>query len=124
MKINKLIKKADIIIIALLLLTCILLLIIRNSEGDVTAEISIDGVTEYIIELQNVEKPYTADLGNGITVAVDKNGVSVLSSDCYGKNCINCGKLSKVGDMAVCIPNKTVIRLTGTDKNRPDAVTY
>ena len=124
MRIKQLIKKADIIIVAVILLIAVIFIILVNNTGNITAEITVDGIPVQSIKLNEIKEAYTLDLGNGMMISAEKNGISVISSDCYGKNCISCGRLSEAGDTAVCIPNKTVIRLTGEKKNAPDAVTY
>lgn len=124
MKIKQLIKKADIAVIAVILLLAIIFILPAKDSGNIMAEIIVDGAIVHSINLNTVNEEYTLELGNGLTVFAEKNGISVISSDCRGKNCISCGKLTEAGDTAVCIPNKTVIRLTGEKKNAPDAVTY
>lgn len=124
MKAKNLIKKADIFIIVTVFLLAALLFLIINRGENAKALIIVDGVTVHETDISKIQEPFTLELENGITVQVGKNEISVISSDCYGKNCISCGKLTHPGDTAVCIPNKTVIKLTGTDKYAPDAVTY
>ena len=124
MRNKHLIKKADIIIIAVILLIAVIFILPIKNTQNITAEIIVDGTLEHSINLNDISEEYTLELKNGIIISADKNEISVISSDCYGKNCINCGRLTKAGDMAVCIPNKTVIRLSGTQNSGPDAVTY
>lgn len=124
MKIKQFVKTADIVIVAVILLIALIFIVPVKNSGNITAEITVDGTPVQSINLNEIKQAYTLDLGNGMIISAEKNGISVIFSDCYGKNCISCGRLSEAGDTAVCIPNKTVIRLTGEKKNAPDAVTY
>lgn len=124
MKAEKIIKKADILIILAVIICSVLLFFAFNRSSDSSALIIIDGETVYETDISKVAEPFTLDLENGITVLIAKNEISVIASDCFGKNCISCGRLTHPGDTAVCIPNKTVIKLSGTAEKAPDAVTY
>ncbi len=124
MKIKNFFRRADIIIIMLVLLCAGLFYLINRGSQSTTAQIIIDGTLYETIDFSQAVSPYTKELGNGITLLIEKDGVSVISSDCYGKNCVNCKKLTRSGDTAVCIPNKTVIKVSGTNKAAPDAMTY
>ncbi len=124
MKNKALFKRADMIIIITLLLITVLLFTVKKNTKNTEAVIITDGVTVETVDFSKTLQPYTMDFENGISVLIEKDGISIISSDCSGKNCINCGKLTSSGDMAVCIPNKTVIKVSGTKNNRTDAITY
>ncbi|MBR3768770.1 MAG: NusG domain II-containing protein [Clostridia bacterium] len=124
MKIKDFFKKNDIIIIfAAILAACLLLLFSKNSS-EASAQIIADGETLYNINLSDVYNTYTVTLNNGVEIEISHGQISFISSDCMGLDCVNCGKLSKPGDIAVCIPNKTIIKLTGRSSKAPDTVTY
>lgn len=124
MKNNSLFRRADIIIILILLAVTALLFTIKENTKINQAVIITDGITVDTVIFSEISQPCTKSYENGISVLIEKDGISVISSDCTGKNCINCGKLSNAGDMSVCIPNKTVIKVSGTKSNGTDAVTY
>lgn len=121
---NKLhLKKGDIIILLALLFVAVLFFTLSGS-GNATAVITCDGEVLHTVELSKVSSPYTINLQNGIEIGVEKNAVYFINSDCSGKDCVNCGRLTSPGDTAVCIPNKTIIKLTGEKKNAPDTIVY
>ena len=56
-----------------------------------------------------------------IKIIAENGGIRFEHSDCKDKLCITSGELEKTGDVAVCLPAKTVITVTGSDF---DAVVY
>lgn len=122
---NKLnLKKADLIILTVVIFTAIVLFALKTDSGALTAQITVDGETVHEVILSSVEKTYTFFPGNGTEIEISQDHVRFLSSDCGGKDCVNCGKLTRAGETAVCIPNKTLIRLSGKDNSSPDILTY
>ncbi len=51
------------------------------------------------------------------TIAAEKNRICFIESDCPDKVCVKTGWLSHPGDIAVCLPNKIIIKLE-QDKNQ------
>lgn len=51
------------------------------------------------------------------TIVAEKNRICFLESDCPDKVCVKTGWLSHPGDIAVCLPNKLIIKLE-QDKNQ------
>ena len=118
-------KRADAILIAALLLASGILFLLRGRGGDVTAAVSVDGETLYTIALAEVAEPYTLPLENGVVLQVSPGGIRFLSSDCPGRDCVNCGLLTRPGQAAACIPNRTLVTLSGkAPKGAPDAISY
>lgn len=118
-----LLSKGDLITIGILLLAAAVLFALRGGEGTV-ATVTVDGETVYTVDLSDVTDTRDVDLGNGVTVTVEPGSIRFSSSTCAGHDCILTGRLTKAGQCAVCLPNKTVIRITG-DKpaDMPDAIT-
>ena len=125
MKRKPLFKKADAAVIAVLLLPALVLLLFTGRGKTPTAYVIEDGETLYEIRLGSVKEPYILELENGVTVSVAPGEIRFASSDCRGQDCVRCGVLTKAGQAAACVPNKTVIVLKGTSgKGAPDAVSY
>lgn len=118
------IKKADILIICAVLFSAGCLFLFTTSDGPSQAEIIVDGAIIHTVNLSSEKETRTIDLDNGVIIEVSENSIYFKQSDCNGKDCIACGRLSSPGDMAVCIPNKTIIKLTGKQNGSPDAVSY
>lgn len=117
-------RKADFIILTAVILTAVILFLFTSGASAVTAQILVDGNTVHEILLPSVKETYVFCPGNGVEIEISQEYVRFLSSDCSGKDCVNCGKLTRAGETAVCIPNKTLIRLSGKSSSAPDVLTY
>lgn len=124
MKHSLTIKKADIAVITVILLAAAAVFAVSEKKADCTAEIIVDGQLIKTVELWKNNETLTIDAGNGVIIKAENNEIFFFESDCSGKNCIGSGRLSSPGDTAVCIPNKTIIKLTGNKNGLPDAVSY
>ena len=51
------------------------------------------------------------------------NRIGFTESDCPDLVCVHTGMLSKAGDVAACVPNKTVISVSGGEAS-VDTLTY
>ena len=108
-----------------LLLPALALLLFSGRGKAPTAVVITEGETLYEIPLGSVKEPYTIELENGVTVSVAPGEIRFAASDCRGQDCVRCGALTRAGQAAACVPNKTVIVLKGTlEKGAPDAVSY
>lgn len=52
---------------------------------------------------------------NGTIIIVDKDGAYFKESTCSGQVCVESGKVNKVGQTVVCLPNRVSIRIEGND---------
>ena len=120
----KLLKKADIIIIAAAAAAAIgFILFQRLGAQRLTAVISVDGSVVQTVRLDEVTSRGEIRLqGAPDVLIVAENGkIRFEGSDCPDKLCVKRGELYRKGDTAVCLPEKTVITVTGAEL---DAVTY
>ncbi len=124
MKRIKLIKRNDVITVISVILISLTILAFSVSDGEAVAEVYEDGSLIYSEELGKITKEESITLGNGVVIHTEKNGICFIESDCRTKECVSCGMLSSPGDTAVCIPNRTVIKITGKKGNSPDAISY
>lgn len=67
------------------------------------------------IDLSEVEKPYTVDLGTNV-LYVEKDGATMKSAKCPDKICVHTGKIVKNGEAIICAPNKIMVEFQGKDK--------
>jgi hypothetical protein len=77
------------------------------------------------IDLDCVNKPYTIEIKGTYknTILVEKGRIRYLESNCPNRICVKTGWLEKPGDTAVCIPNKTMIKIDG-ERNEIDGVAF
>ena len=65
---------------------------------------------------------------NGYTVHVqfyfgDQAGAQVIEADCPSQDCVYMGRISRIGQMIICLPSRIIICLEGgADPAAPDAV--
>lgn len=119
---RKLVTKRDIAVLAVLALSAIaLLLFFRFGLKDGrTARISVDGRDYLTVSL---DKDDEITLENGVKIIVSDGKIGFAESDCPDLVCVHTGMLSKAGDVAACVPNKTVISVSGGEAS-VDTLTY
>ena len=58
---------------------------------------------------------------NGKNTLVIKDGYAdIISADCYGNDCVHQKKISKNGEMIVCLPHKLVVEITSYKESEND----
>lgn len=120
----KLFKKGDLIVIAAVIAAALILAFTgRDKDSKPVAEISVDGVTVQTVDLSSVTERVEITPNNeyNILVVAENGTIRFEHSDCEDKLCISSGTLSKSGDIAVCLPAKTVVCISGSEV---DAVVY
>ena len=122
-KLSKIIRPADLIPIAVLLAAAGLLAAVFAGGNGATAEIVVEREIVTTVDLAAVKEPCSLTLENGVTVSVEPGAIRFSASDCPNQLCVRAGRLTKAGQSAACLPNKTLIRVTGRAKNAPDALT-
>lgn len=115
----------DFVILAAVILAALVIFLVFRAPagGTLTARITADGETLYEIDLGTVTEEQTLTLGNGVVIALYPDGAKIVSSPCKGHDCVRAGKLTRAGQCAVCLPEKTVLLLTGAPGGGPDAIT-
>lgn len=120
----KLFRKGDLIVIAAVIAAALILAFIgKNESSKPVAEISVDGVTVQTVDLNIVTDriEITPNDEYNILIVAENGTIRFEHSDCEDKLCVSSGTLSESGDIAVCLPAKTVITVSGSDV---DAVVY
>ncbi len=120
MRSRQIFKTKDVILLTALLIVAIVSFFIIHSKPNENLEAVIvkDNQTYKIINLNEVEQPYQINIDGSIPViiSVEKNSIYFKNSECPDKICVNTGRLSKAGDIAVCLPAKVSIELRGNQK--------
>ncbi len=57
-----------------------------------------------------------------VHLKVDNGRVAIVEADCPNRICVRTGWRFRSGEVIVCVPNKTIVRILGALKN-PEAVT-
>ncbi|HHT50159.1 MAG TPA: NusG domain II-containing protein [Eubacteriaceae bacterium] len=88
----------------------------KSKGQDLYGIIEVDGEEIKNINLLEVEKPYTIKIENGVNyniVEVSSGSIRFIEATCPDKDCIRIGKLDSPGEISVCLPNNTTIRVSG-----------
>ncbi|MBE6936882.1 MAG: NusG domain II-containing protein [Ruminococcaceae bacterium] len=110
-------KAGDYVIVAVLLLSAGLLFWgFAGREAPRSVEISVDGqeIGRYTLPAQ-AEYPL-ADLPYPCTLVIDGYAVALSDTTCPGHDCEHGGAADAGGESIVCLPNRLLIRLTGSGK--------
>lgn len=119
-------KKGDVIIILASVILCAFMLLPRlfGGDGKLIARVYENGKVTHEINLGEVSESYEIEI-SGAVLLVENGAVSYKNADCPDKTCMHFGKLTKAGDTASCVPNKTVVTLTkAKTDSKIDVITY
>ncbi len=114
------IKKADIILFFLILVFGIGISwwsLSTNTGGD-KAIVTVDGQlygTYSLLQDQTIE--VVQENGHTNYITINDGKVSMTFSNCKNQVCVNSGAISQTKDSIVCLPNKVMIEIKGSDKN-------
>jgi hypothetical protein len=115
---TKLFKKGDLAVILVILIVSAVFWIYQSQNTDrLEAVITVNGETVETIDLSAIKEKRIIELDTDpkVVIAAENGEIYFESADCDDKLCINCGKLSRKGDTAVCLPAKTVVTVSGSD---------
>ena len=107
---GKIFKIGDLIVLAVFIIAAALAIYFMTKPTGSEVYIYKDGKLLEAVSL-SVEK--TVKIDEHITVKISGGAAYVLKSECKGQDCAKAGKISKVGEMIVCLPNKVVIKILG-----------
>jgi len=96
-----------------------------SEQSGMAAVLTVDGKEVWREELTGLasETTYSVEFGTEeIVICADASGAWVEASDCPDQICVHTGKLSKVGQAAVCIPFRVVLKIVATNPSQPDEV--
>ena len=109
---NRIVNRADIILIALLVLLPISVFVIFGAlrpdaaavriyvDGEITREISLEDAGEY-------------QIGDGNVIVIESGRVYMKHADCPDGLCVRQGKISRTGERIVCLPNRVIVEIVG-----------
>ena len=91
-----------------------------GNDGNKTVVISIDGEkkSEYPLKEDGVYLLEGSHLGTNKLVIKDGEAY-IEEASCPDKQCMKQGKISKAGEMLVCLPNRVVIKIVDANEEEP-----
>jgi hypothetical protein len=94
----------------------------RANEG-IEILIEVDGRPTHKASLTTRAEFAVEGAIGSLVIAVQDNRVAVIRAQCPNHVCERTGWRSSVGDIIVCVPNKTVIRVLGPGGHIPRVTT-
>lgn len=99
------------LLLAALCIWCIIFFVQKNKSSDsLMVVVTVNG-EEYYRGLLLHRKEIDIDSHN--KVVIEDGEVRMEEADCPDKLCISQGKISKPGQTIICLPNKTMVTITG-----------
>ena len=115
-----------VVVLVVLVGAALLLWNFRPSEGNfLTATVVLDNVTVAEYDLSTVAEPFTFEVPGApypITLEIEHDRIRVGHSDCPSQDCVRTGWISGSGGQIVCLPNKLVVSIQGTQAPEVDGV--
>ena len=91
-----------------------------NDDGNKTVVVSIDGKKEAEYPLNKDGTHILQGSHLGTNKLVIKDGKAYIEeASCPDKQCMKQGKISKAGEMLVCLPNRVVIKIVDANEEEP-----
>ena len=115
------------VVLAVVLFAGALVFLLRPSESSaVTAVVTLDGQVVAQYRLDQLMEPVTLTLEEApypLTIQAEQGRICIAHSDCPSQDCVRTGWISHPGQQIICLPNRLVISLSGTETDGFDAVT-
>ncbi len=115
-------KKWDLIIIIVLIMLSLMpirFLISSNNNVDLKRVIiNVNGEEYETLELkENINEIIKIEEGLGVNeICINKGQVYMNHSNCTDKVCMSQGKIRKIGESIVCLPNRVFIEIKGDEE--------
>lgn len=123
-KTGKLSRKHDLLLVLAVLAAAVLLFAGRKlffSKSPASVTVSVDGAEVMTLDLNQDCDEIIESPGGGTNRLVIKDGaVHMEEASCPDKVCIKQGTISETGQSIVCLPNRVIVTITGTDSQKTD----
>ncbi|MFZ5515533.1 MAG: NusG domain II-containing protein [Candidatus Zhuqueibacterota bacterium] len=86
-------------------------------------KIEVSGQVAHTLPLGTDQRVSVAGPRGITTIQIQDRKAWVVSSACPDKICVHRGKISRAGDMIVCVPNRVVLFIQSTQKANFDVIT-
>lgn len=122
-------KKGDIVLVGVIIVAVVIWFaaasIFRGKSEDKIAVVKQDDKVLRRIDLDTMQSDERINISGSYSevILVEKGRIRFEEADCPDKVCVKTGWLTKKGDVAVCLPNHTIIKIEG-DSNKIDGVAY
>ncbi len=85
--------------------------------------VEVQGSPVYRLDLREERSVEIRGVQGVLHVQVRDGKVAVIDADCPNHVCVRTGWRSRAGEVIVCVPNKTIVRILKEEQKGVDAVT-
>ena len=113
-------RRSDIAVVAIILFVALGIwgwVMFAPQPESKNIEIICDGKLTETIALPADDDIIALGEDEHVKLELKDNQISFLETDCPDKICVRTGFISKVGQSAVCLPNRIVVKITGGNGN-------
>ena len=104
-----------------------LLYLFRPAPGNfLTATVVLNNEVIAQYPLSSLSEPvtlYLEELDYPLTIQAERGRIRISESSCPGEDCVHTGWVSVSGGQIVCLPNRRIISVTGSEAPAGDGVT-
>jgi hypothetical protein len=122
---KEILKVGDVVVIGLLMgltLASIFMTDVLFEPGE-SVSVVVDGKEMYHLSLsENQTIEVQGPLGLSV-IKVEKGHAFIQKAPCPYQTCVKMGKISRSGDIIVCIPNRILVKIEGKDRRELDSIT-
>lgn len=116
-------KKGDLLIIATVVLLVATSLVFplffkKSSPAKVTVTVAGEKTQEFPLD-KDIETKIETENGYNV-LKIEDGKADIISADCYSNDCVHQRKISKNGEMIVCLPHKLVVAITSNTEGEND----
>lgn len=96
------------------------------SKSALHAEFSVDGKLVLQLNLTALEGAKRRRVGEHHEIEVERGRARIRRADCTDQDCVRVGWLHRPGSVAICLPYRATLKLTGTTTKAPtlDALSF
>ncbi|MBD5162133.1 MAG: NusG domain II-containing protein [Oscillibacter sp.] len=114
-------RKRDLLLAAgLLLLAGVLYLFLRPGGDGAWAVVTVDGEEAARYELSKDQTVTIGDADYNVLV-IRRGAAEITSANCGDHTCVRMGKISREGEVIVCLPHRLIVRIEGGEAPLFDA---
>lgn len=98
-----------------------------SGETSDAVSVFVDGKEYATYQFREITEPRTVEIKSGNVyniLEISPDGARMLDSSCPDKTDVRMGKISKPGQIILCVPNRVVVKIIGKGKLNVDKVTY
>ena len=111
---EKLMSKADIILLVVIAVTCVIacMFLIFGRDKGKQITIYVDGRVIHTMELDK-DGEYMVETEKGTNLVIVENGEAfVREADCPDRVCVKHKSISETGETIICLPHKLVVEIS------------